>query len=102
MHCNDFSLDRYIELHDVQTLAMLCCVFWTPEPGPKVERATSKSSVEYVPADVSVFCYAVKSVLSCSIVITIYVYIFIMTSVSCYQQFDVFVVCLTFVCLVGF
>ncbi|XP_041375687.1 GATOR complex protein WDR59-like isoform X2 [Gigantopelta aegis] len=45
-------LDHYTSLFDVQTLAMLCCVFWQKDDSPKPsQRTSSKSSMDYVPAN---------------------------------------------------
>ena len=48
----------YINLHDVQTIAMLCCVFWNRQQiinPPSIQKSASKSSLEFVPPNVSIY-----------------------------------------------
>ncbi|ESO82861.1 hypothetical protein LOTGIDRAFT_184651 [Lottia gigantea] len=44
-------LQHYSNLQDIQTLAMLCCLFWVKEKPVKPHRSVSKTSMEYVPAN---------------------------------------------------
>ncbi|XP_071091915.1 GATOR2 complex protein WDR59-like isoform X7 [Haliotis cracherodii] len=49
-------LDHYSSYYDVQTLAMLCCVFWNKEDvhraaAAAAARSASKTSLEYTPAN---------------------------------------------------
>ncbi|KAJ8303235.1 hypothetical protein KUTeg_019631 [Tegillarca granosa] len=48
-----WSMDSYRDIFDVQTLAMLCCVFWKREDMQKktesIPQALSTNSIDYIP-----------------------------------------------------
>ncbi|XP_076470516.1 GATOR2 complex protein WDR59-like isoform X3 [Babylonia areolata] len=46
-----YILEQYAAQFDVQTLALLCCLFWSPDLKPRVpvQRSTSKTSLEFTP-----------------------------------------------------
>lgn len=54
-------MDYYKKIYDVQTLAMLCCIFWDRRystvvsvPAQNIRKSASKASLDYVPANVSI------------------------------------------------
>ncbi|KAK6185511.1 hypothetical protein SNE40_007729 [Patella caerulea] len=47
-------LDHYCKIQDIQTVAMLCCMFWTRETIAKPKRSISKTSMDYSPANTDV------------------------------------------------
>ena len=52
-----FRMQYYTNIHDIQTLAMLCCVFWNRQQiinPPSIQKSASKSSLEYVPPNVGI------------------------------------------------